>query len=73
MPDYSETPFPQRPVRPRPPAEAWQASMPYLMTLLTHDDPRVRRRGADALGRLQDAGAVDSLVMVLHDRDRAVR
>jgi HEAT repeat protein len=47
--------------------------MPYLMILLTHDDPRVRRRAAEALGRLQDAGAFESLVIALRDRDRTVQ
>lgn len=47
--------------------------MLYLMTLLTHDDPRVRRRAAGALGKLQDAGALDSLIIALHDRDLIVQ
>ena len=73
MSDRLGTPEPPRPVRTRLPAEARQASVMYLMSMLTHDDPRVRRRAAGALGRLQDAGALDSLIMVLHDGDPHVQ
>lgn len=67
MANRSETPYPQHP------EEARQTAMPYLMTLLTRDDPRVRRSAAEALGRLHDAGALDSLVMALSDEDRLVQ
>ncbi len=73
MSDRMGTPEPPRPVRTRLPAEARQASVMYLMSMLTHDDPQVRRRAAGALGRLQDAGALDSLIMVLHDGDPHVQ
>ncbi len=66
-------PDPLRPVRPRLPAEARQTSLPYLMSLLTHDDPLTRRRAAAALGRAEDPLALDSLIMALHDGDRLVQ
>ena len=44
-----------------------------LMIQRIHHDPHIRRRAAEALGRLQDEGALDSLVMALHDRDRIVQ
>jgi hypothetical protein len=68
-----EAPDPPRPVRTRLPAEVPQASMLYLMTQLTDEDPRVRRRAAGALGKLQDVGALDSLIIALHDRDLIVQ
>ena len=68
-----EAPDPARSARTRLPTEARQASILYLMTLLTHDDPQVRRRAAGALGKLQDIGALDSLIIALHDRDLIVQ
>ena len=73
MSDREEFPDLQRSARIRLPAEARQESMLYLLSMLAHDDPGVRRRAAGTLGRLHDTGALDSLIIALRDGDRLVQ
>ncbi len=73
MSDRTVSPIPPHPLLLRAPTDARQASLLYLMSLLTHDDSGIRRRAAGALGRMHDAGALESLVMTLEDGDHSVQ
>ena len=57
----------------RVPRSCTQEHVPYLAALLSHPDPVVRGRAASALGRLQDPGALDSLIIALRDGNPGVQ